>query len=80
MKSWVVHYRQDGVSYVLPRARNVVLGGTVQPGDFRESPDSDTVMEILERCQKLVPSLSDAEVIKEWAGLRPVGPNQIGEL
>ena len=71
VKSWVVHYWQDGVSYVFPRARNVVLGGTAQPGDFRESPDPDTAMEILERCQKLVPSLSDAEVIKEWAGLRP---------
>ncbi|WP_433057369.1 FAD-dependent oxidoreductase [Dactylosporangium sp. CS-033363] len=61
----------DGMTYVHPRARDVVLGGTFQPGDWNEAPDPATTAAILRRCADLVPELAGARPLREAAGLRP---------
>jgi D-amino-acid oxidase len=60
-----------GVTYVHPRSRDVVLGGTFEPGEDDLSPDPGVSRAIIERCTDLVPELSRAEVLSELAGLRP---------
>jgi D-amino-acid oxidase len=60
-----------GVTYVHPRSRDVVLGGTFEAGESGTQPEARTGQAILERCRALVPRLNDARVITELVGLRP---------
>ena len=71
---WVKHwfmYDQGPRTYVIPRSKDVVLGGTLEENNWNETPEPHTTKSILQRCQKFIPSLCHAEVIEEWAGLRP---------
>jgi D-amino-acid oxidase len=61
----------DGMTYIHPRSRDVVLGGTFQPGDWNETPDPATTEAILRRCAGLVPELAGARPLWQAAGLRP---------
>ncbi|MEV8503619.1 FAD-dependent oxidoreductase [Actinoplanes sp. NPDC051475] len=58
-------------TYVHPRTRDVVLGGTFQAGDWNTTPDPATRDAIVERCVALVPELAGAPVVGEKVGLRP---------
>jgi D-amino-acid oxidase len=58
-------------TYVHPRSRDVVLGGTWQEGDWNTTPDPATRDAILERCRALVPELAGAPITGEKVGLRP---------
>ncbi|MEA2268417.1 MAG: D-amino-acid oxidase [Solirubrobacteraceae bacterium] len=57
--------------YVVPRERDVVLGGTAQEDDERLAPDPATAVAIHERCVAAVPALRDARILGEAVGLRP---------
>ncbi len=59
-------------TYVHPRSRDVVLGGTWQEGNWNTTPDPATRDAILERCRALVPELAGAPIVGEKVGLRPV--------
>jgi D-amino-acid oxidase len=58
-------------TYVHPRSRDVVLGGTYQIDDWDTTLDPATRAAILERCIALVPRLAGAPVVGEKVGLRP---------
>ncbi|GAA0798194.1 FAD-dependent oxidoreductase [Spirilliplanes yamanashiensis] len=62
----------DPVTYVHPRARDVVLGGTYEPGEWDVRPDPAVSAAIVRRCVALVPELAGAPVLAERTGLRPV--------
>ncbi len=64
----------DGLVYVLPRGRDVVIGGTAQDGDWSTTPDPATGHRLLARARELVPELRSAPVISHRVGLRPVRP------
>jgi D-amino-acid oxidase len=61
----------EGMTYIHPRSRDVVLGGTFQPGDTDTTVDPATTAAILARCTALVPELAGAPVLWQAAGLRP---------
>lgn len=61
-----------GLTYVHPRSRDVVLGGTFEPDASDTLPDDSVGQSIIERCRALVPRLSEARVITQCVGLRPV--------
>src|SRR5690349_22647128 len=61
-----------GVTYVHPRSRDVVLGGSFDVGRGDTTPDPAEAAAIVERCTKLVPRLAGAEVLADRIGLRPV--------
>lgn len=61
-----------GMTYVHPRGRDVVLGGTYEIGEADTGPDPATSQAILDRCVALVPALAGTPVVAEVAGLRPV--------
>jgi D-amino-acid oxidase len=65
-------HHPDGPAYVHPRSRDVVLGGTFEPGEWDTSPDPGVARAIVARCTELVPELAGAPVLGERAGLRPV--------
>lgn len=63
-----------GYTYVHPRSRDCVLGGTLEAGEWDMTPDDDIGESILRRCRELVPELRQAKVLGHSVGLRPGRP------
>lgn len=61
----------DGPVYIHPRSRDVVLGGTFEPGSDDPVPAEATTRAIVERCTQLVPELRGARMLDQLVGLRP---------
>lgn len=63
-----------GVTYVVPRGRDVVCGGTAVEGAAGTDPDPDVERDVLARTLALVPALRGARVLSRAVGLRPGRP------
>jgi D-amino-acid oxidase len=61
-------------TYVVPRAHDIVLGGTSVEGEWSRTPDPEVAASILRRALRLVPELAGAEVLGHRVGLRPARP------
>jgi D-amino-acid oxidase len=73
---WLVDQRDpDRLVYVVPRERDVVLGGTAQEGDEDREPDPATTEAIRSRCAELVPAVRGAPIVSVAVGLRPARPS-----
>jgi len=57
--------------YVVPRERDVVLGGTAEEGEDDTRPSERTAEEIRARCVAAMPALEGARVLGTRVGLRP---------
>lgn len=64
-------YDPRGVTYVIPRSNDCVLGGTTDEGVEDLTPDEAATRAILERCIDLEPRLASALVLSVAVGLRP---------
>lgn len=62
------------LTYVLPHARHVVVGGTADPDDWSTTTEDATTTRILQRARDLVPALRTASVLSQRVGLRPGRP------
>jgi D-amino-acid oxidase len=60
-----------GMTYIHPRSRDVVLGGTFEPDEPDTGVDAEAGRAIVERCTALVPELAAARVTGQLVGLRP---------
>ena len=60
--------------YVVPRERDVVLGGTAVEGDEDPRLDPDVAAAVRARCEAAMPALRGARVVGEAVGLRPGRP------
>jgi D-amino-acid oxidase len=67
-------YGPGGVTYIVPRSHDCILGGTDQEHDEHLEPDPATAQAILERCVALEPRLAGARVLEHRVGLRPGRP------
>ncbi len=65
---------ESGPTYVVPRGRRIVVGGTAEEGDWSRTPSPDTAAAIVARATALVPELAGARVVGHRVGLRPVRP------
>ncbi len=84
VRGQVVHVEQVGLArwwldgagptYVVPRSRDIVVGGTDQEGDWSRTPSAEAAEDILRRATRLVPELAGARVLRHRVGLRPVRP------
>ena len=63
-----------GLTYVVPRGRDVVVGGTAVEGATGREPDPAVEAAILERACALVPALRGRPVLSRAVGLRPGRP------
>lgn len=61
-------------TYVVPREREVVLGGTAQEGEWSRTPSPEVAADIVRRAAELVPELADARVLRHKVGLWPARP------
>lgn len=68
-------YNPGGMSYIVPRSRDCILGGTANEGDENLAPDPATAEAILARCIALEPRLRDAATLEHKVGLRPGRPS-----
>jgi D-amino-acid oxidase len=64
-------YDPRGVTYVVPRSRDCVLGGTREERREDLVPDESATAAILGRCAELEPRLREARVLSVAVGLRP---------
>lgn len=67
-------YNPAGVTYIVPRINDCILGGTADEGAENLAPDPATAEAILARCIALEPRLRDAAVLEHKVGLRPGRP------
>ncbi|MGH3497312.1 MAG: NAD(P)/FAD-dependent oxidoreductase [Nocardioidaceae bacterium] len=61
-------------TYLVPRSRDIVIGGTSDDGSWDLRPDPQVARQILDRAAALVPELADAPVLAHRVGLRPARP------
>jgi D-amino-acid oxidase len=69
-----------GLTYIVPRSRDCILGGTAEEGKWDTGPDLEVAAEIVRRCVALEPRLAGAEVLEHRVGLRPGRPEVRLEL
>ncbi len=70
-KSTRLFQKNDQYILILPRANDVVLGGTAQEGDWNRNPSEADTEVILKRCIDLVPELAGSQILGTTVGLRP---------
>jgi len=69
---WIKHfYYTDDNCYLIPNTDTIVLGGTRQVDDDNMQVDLNDKDGIWQRCLRICPSLAQAEILWDWAGLRP---------
>ena len=71
---WIDDHSGHGITYVVPRSQDVILGGTADEGEEDTTPDEARARQIVARCARLEPALAAAEVQSIGVGLRPVRP------
>jgi D-amino-acid oxidase len=64
----------EGVTYIVPRTEDCILGGTAEEGEWNTEPDPDIAAAILRRCVALEPQVAEAAVLEHRVGLRPGRP------
>jgi D-amino-acid oxidase len=64
----------EGITYMVPRSEDCILGGTAEEGVWDTEPDPEIAAAIQRRCAALEPRLAGAEVLEHKAGLRPGRP------
>ncbi len=60
-----------GLTYIVPRCDETILGGTADDGAWSTVPDSRAADEILARCREVEPALRAATTRGVMVGLRP---------
>jgi D-amino-acid oxidase len=68
---WLDSVSSEGPLYVVPRSRDVVVGGTSVEGEWSRTPSPEVATAILRRALRLAPELAGAEVLGHRVGLRP---------
>ena len=69
---WIKHfYCLSKCLYVLPRLNDVIVGGTRDKNNYDTNPDDKESKRIWEQCCEVFPSLQNAKILSEKAGLRP---------
>ncbi|GAA1414255.1 amino acid oxidase [Glutamicibacter uratoxydans] len=61
----------EGVTYIIPRRDDIIVGGTDTANDWNREVEPETSEAILSRAMKLVPELEGLEVLEHKVGLRP---------
>lgn len=72
---WLEQGDDSELTYIVPRSRDIVVGGTAEEDSFDLRPDARTTEAIVRRAAKLVPMLAKTSVLTERVGLRPVRPS-----
>jgi D-amino-acid oxidase len=81
LTDWLIADRgPSDLTYVIPREKDIVVGGTSEPNNWNLAVDPKTADQILTRAAELVPQLRKAKVLRHRVGLRPARPTIRCEL
>jgi glycine oxidase len=70
----VILYHQH--CYILPRGTEAILGSTMERGvGFQASTTNEAIAGIVRSAAEMVPTLANGNVLRRWAGLRPLTPD-----
>jgi D-amino-acid oxidase len=64
----------SGLTYIVPREHDVVVGGTADTGSWDTRADPGVTAQMIDRAARLVPELRQAHVVASCVGLRPARP------
>lgn len=67
-------HQPPGLTLILPRSGDLLLGGTTSEHDFNTAPTESDITAIIERCSKVVPEVKNMKLIGASAALRPGRP------
>ncbi|HSA83593.1 MAG TPA: FAD-dependent oxidoreductase, partial [Patescibacteria group bacterium] len=62
---------KNSLAYIIPRLKDLVLGGTTQDHNWNLSPDENDTKDIIKKCHTLFPQLKNADILEIKVGLRP---------
>ena len=75
VEEWTLEQSDErSLTYVVPRERDVVVGGTAEEDDYDLRPHPEVAAQIVARAAALVPQLAGAAVRGHRVGLRPGRP------
>jgi D-amino-acid oxidase len=72
---WLDEHDPAGTTYIIPRSRDIVLGGVADEHDERLDEDPEQTESIVRRCVALEPALAQAKRLGVRVGLRPCRPS-----
>ena len=62
--------------YLVPRGDGrIVIGSTLEEAGYDKRTDPDTIHRLYRAALALLPELSEARILEDWAGLRPATPD-----
>ncbi len=70
------HVLRSSEVYIVPRSDGrILIGATVEEAGYDKRVVPDTIRALHRAAIKIMPSLSEARVVEDWAGLRPGTPD-----
>ena len=77
-RNLIKHVIRSPHAYLIPRSDGrLLVGATVEEAGFDKRVDLATIQGLHKAALKLVPKLSDARILENWAGLRPGTPDAL---
>jgi glycine oxidase len=74
----VQHVIRSQEVYLVPRSDGrILVGSTLEEAGFDKRTDVNTIQRLHQAALKLVPKLSEARILEDWAGLRPGTPDSL---
>jgi len=68
-------------AYVVPRSDGrIIVGTTVEDRGFDKTVEAGAVARLVAGATKLCPALSSARFLEAWAGLRPLGEDELPRI
>jgi glycine oxidase len=77
-RSLLKHVIRSPEAYLIPRSDGrIIVGTTVEEAGFDKRTDVATIQRLHRSAVALVPELSNAKILEDWAGLRPGTPDAL---
>jgi D-amino-acid oxidase len=64
-------HRDPVLTLILPRSKDILLGGTVNENSDSTEPNDQETSEIIERCSRVLPDIANLKILGASAALRP---------
>jgi glycine oxidase len=72
------HVIRSAEVYLVPRGDGrIVIGSTLEEAGYDKRTDVETIQRLHQSAIHLVPTLSQARILEDWAGLRPGTPDDL---
>ena len=71
-REYLTHVIRTSDVYLIPRSNGrLLVGATIEDAGFDKRTSAETIHGLHAAALKLVPGLSEAKILEDWAGLRP---------